>query len=117
MHAGDRLPLIASGGAMREALLTMTEKSFGCVGVTDRDGRLIGIVTDGDLRRHVDGDLLAQTVDRVMTARPKSIRPNALAAEALGKMNASSISALFVVDQGRPVGIVHIHDCLRAGVV
>jgi arabinose-5-phosphate isomerase len=116
MHVGERLPLVESGTPMRDALLVMTAKSFGCVGVTV-GGQLIGIVTDGDLRRHIDRDLLEQTVDKVMTRSPKTIRPPSLAAQAVSTMNAKNITSLFVVEGGRPVGILHIHDCLRAGVV
>ncbi len=118
MHGGDRLPLVAAGTAMAEAILVMTAKSFGCVGIVDEAGRLTGIVTDGDLRRHMAADLLAQPAGSVMTANPKTIRPQALAQEALAVMNMSEhpFTALFVVEDGRPVGIVHVHDCLRAGV-
>ena len=116
MHGGEHLPLIARDAGMDQALLTMTAKSFGCVGVVDSDGHLIGIVTDGDLRRHMDHDLLNQKVEAVMTAGPRVIRPNALAAEALGEMNRSAITSLFVVEDRRPIGILHLHDCLRAGV-
>jgi len=118
MHAGEAVPLVAGGTAMAEAILVMTAKSFGCAGVTDAGGRLVGIVTDGDLRRHMGGALLAKRVDDVMTPTPKTIRPQALAAEAVGQMNAQAITSLFVVDEAwRPLGILHIHDCLRAGVV
>ena len=99
-------------------LLTMTEKRFGCVGVTDGEGRLVGIVTDGDLRRAMGPDLLARKVGEIMTRFPRTIRAEALAAEALHAMNARGrlITALFVVDAcGRPVGILHVHDLLRAG--
>jgi arabinose-5-phosphate isomerase len=103
---------------MSETILVMSTKSFGCAGVVDSTGKLIGIVTDGDLRRHMAPDLLAQTAEAVMTPGPKTIRPQALAAEALALMNMSErpFTALFVVEEGRPVGIVHMHDCLRAGV-
>ena len=117
MHDGEAMPLVARGTAMTEAILVMTAKSFGCVGVTDDAGKLVGIVTDGDLRRHMGDKLLRAAVDAVMSARPKTIRPKALAAEALGRMNALTITSLFVVDdQKRPLGILHIHDCLRTGV-
>lgn len=117
MHDGDAVPLIGRTAGMAEAILVMTTKSFGCVGVTDDAGKLIGIVTDGDLRRHMGDDLLRSPVDKVMSGRPKTIRPQALAAEALGQMNAASITSLFAVDdKRRPVGILHIHDCLRAGI-
>jgi arabinose-5-phosphate isomerase len=101
---------------MADALLTMTSKSFGCVGIVDNDGRLKGIVTDGDLRRHMSGALLSLKTKEVMTADPLSVHPNTLASEALGFMNARAITTLFVVEDERPVGIIHIHDCLRAGV-
>jgi arabinose-5-phosphate isomerase len=117
MHGEDAVPLVPRGTAMAEAILVMTQKSFGCVGVVDDAGALIGIVTDGDLRRHMGDRLLGLAVDGVMNAQPKTIRPQALAAEALGQMNALSITSLFAVDeQHRPLGILHIHDCLRAGV-
>jgi arabinose-5-phosphate isomerase len=96
----------------------MTSKRFGCVGIVDSQGRLIGVVTDGDLRRHMSPDLLRQRVGTIMTGDPKTIRPDALAAEALAEMNITErpVTSLFVVDGGRPVGIVHVHDLLRAGV-
>jgi arabinose-5-phosphate isomerase len=116
MHDGEALPLVPRGTPMTEAVLVMTAKSFGCVGVTE-DGRLAGIVTDGDLRRHMEDDLLARTVEEVMTSHPKTIESGALAAEALGIMNEHAITSLMVVDADRrPLGILHIHDCLRAGV-
>jgi arabinose-5-phosphate isomerase len=117
MHAGAAMPLVAQGTGMTEAILVMTAKSFGCVGVADAQGRLAGIVTDGDLRRHMSDDLLRRGVDAVMNRRPKTIRPQALAAEALGRMNEHAITSLFVADEERhALGIIHIHDCLRAGV-
>jgi arabinose-5-phosphate isomerase len=117
MHAGAAVPLVPAGSSMAEAILVITEKSFGCAGVTDAGGRLIGIVTDGDLRRHMGEALLSARVETVMTPTPKTIRPQALAAEALGQMNSQAITSLFAVDDGnRPLGILHIHDCLRAGV-
>ncbi len=117
MHDGDAVPLVDRTTAMAEAILVMTTKSFGCVGVTDEAGQLVGIVTDGDLRRHMGDDLLRLRVDKVMSGRPKTIRPQALAAEALGLMNAAAITSLFAVDEKRrPLGILHIHDCLRAGI-
>jgi arabinose-5-phosphate isomerase len=102
---------------MSEAILTMTTRRFGCVGVAGDDGRLIGIVTDGDLRRHMQDGLLALTAGEIMTRGPRTIDRQALAAEALGVMNRGPITVLFVVDQaGVPEGIIQIHDCLRAGV-
>jgi arabinose-5-phosphate isomerase len=116
MHSGDELPLTGPDAAMSNVLITMTNKRFGCVGVVDAGGHLAGIVTDGDLRRHMSNDLLDSTAGEVMTEAPKTIRLGALASEALGTMNDNAITALFVVEGGAPVGILHIHDCLRAGV-
>ncbi len=117
MHGGSELPLAPEGVDMAEALLEMTAKRFGCLGVVDVAGRLAGIVTDGDLRRHMGPDLMARRIERVMTPGPVTIRPQALASEALSEMNGRKITNLFVVDgDRRPVGILHIHDCLRAGV-
>jgi len=118
MHTGDALPRVGLAAPMSEALLVMTEKRLGCVGVVDGSGRLGGIITDGDLRRHMSPDLLDRTAGEVMTARPRTIRPQALAAEALALMNQTDrpFTVLFVVDQrGRPEGVLHMHDCLRAG--
>jgi arabinose-5-phosphate isomerase len=116
MHRGKRLPLIKSGESMANALVAMTEKSFGCVGVTDTRGRLIGVITDGDLRRHMGPSLLEATVDDIMTPKPKTIAPSLLASAALELINASSITALFVVEKQKPVGLIHVHDLLRLGV-
>ena len=116
MHGGDALPLVGDDSTMAEALLVMTAKSFGCVGIVDDGGRLMGIVTDGDLRRHMGPDLLARRTVDMMTRGPKTIRPKALASEAVHVMNAGAITNLFVVEDGRPIGVLHIHDCLRAGV-
>ena len=115
MHGGAEMPLIAPDAPMAEALIEMSRKGFGVVGAVDAGGALIGIVTDGDLRRHMAG-LLDRRVGEVMTPRPRTIAAGALASEALGVMNAGKITTLFAVEAGRPVGIVHVHDCLRAGV-
>jgi arabinose-5-phosphate isomerase len=116
MHPGDAMPLIRRGAPMSEAIVEMSAKGFGCVAVTDKDGKLAGVITDGDLRRHMRVDLLQAQVDAVMTASPKTVRPDQLASEALQILNSSKITALMVVEAGRPVGIVHFHDLLRAGV-
>ena len=117
MHRSEAMPLVRAGTVMADAIIVMSQKSFGCVGVTDARGRLIGIVTDGDLRRHMGHDLLRHPVEEVMSSHPRTIRPHALAFEALGLMNAVSITSLFAVDDDRqPLGILHIHDCLRAGI-
>jgi len=116
------LPLVADTTPMGEALVEMSRKGFGVVGVTDADGRLAGIVTDGDLRRHMAG-LLDRTAGQVMTHAPRTIAPEALAEQALALMNERRITCLFVVaeTQGGPLGpalgILHVHDCLRAGLV
>ena len=116
MHGSDELPIISSDVPMAEGLLVMTAKRFGCVGIIDKDGTFLGIITDGDLRRHMDPALLAQPAGNIMTKSPTTISPNALASEALAIMNTRSITNLFVLDGNYPVGIIHIHDCLRAGV-
>jgi arabinose-5-phosphate isomerase len=118
MHAGDDLPLVPQDAAMSDTLVEMSRKGFGVVGVTDGSGGLAGIVTDGDLRRNMEG-LLGRTAAEVMTRDPQTIAPDSLAEEALALMNARKITCLFAVDpaQGRrAVGILHIHDCLRAGI-
>ena len=116
MHS--ELPLVPGPTPMREALLTMSRQGFGVVGVTDDTGALAGVVTDGDLRRHMDG-LLTLTAAQVMTPAPRTIGPEALAQKAVAVMNERKITSLFVVDPAgsrAAVGLIHIHDCLRAGV-
>lgn len=115
MHSGGELPLVSTGTGMREAILEISRKGFGCVGVTAADGRLAGIITDGDLRRHMDSDILSMSVDQVMTRNPKTIAPGTLAATALQMVNSSAITTLMVVEEDKPVGIVHLHDLLRIG--
>jgi len=116
MHGGAAMPLVVLGTQMGEAILAMTEKGFGCLGIAADDGSLLGIITDGDLRRHLGPDLLSRTVDEVMTAGPKTIPPDMLAGAALDMLNQAKITTLFVVEDARPVGIVHLHDFLRLGV-
>ncbi len=117
MHRGDELPLVPDTARMPEAMLAMTSKHFGCTGVVSADGVLAGIITDGDLRRHMSPELTTLPVTQVMTARPVTLGANTMAAEALKLMNGRQITAAFVVDDAeRPVGIVHIHDFLRSGV-
>ena len=117
MHSGDAVPLKPLGTRMSDALVEMSSKGFGCVGIVDSGGQIVGIVTDGDLRRHMRPDLMTALVDDVMTRSPKTIRGDLLASEALEILNSSKITALIVAEAGRPVGIVHLHDILRAGVV
>ena len=116
MHRAEEVPTVAPEARMSEAILVMSAKSFGCVGVCDGAGHLVGVITDGDLRRHMSDSLLRRRVAEVMHREPKTISAQALAAEALGLMNRSAITALFVVDENRsPTGFLHMHDCLRAG--
>jgi arabinose-5-phosphate isomerase len=118
MHVGAELPLVSADTSMADALLIMTEKRFGIVGVQAPDGRLQGVITDGDLRRHMDG-LMDRTAGEVMTPGPKkTVAPGQLASEALARMAdpLPGVTVMFVVEDGRPVGILHVHDLLRAGV-
>ncbi|TDR88085.1 KpsF/GutQ family sugar-phosphate isomerase [Enterovirga rhinocerotis] len=116
MHRGERLPVVPAGTPMTEALVIQSEKGFGCVIVTGPDGSLAGIVTDGDLRRHMGATLFTMSVDEVMTRGPTTIEPDTLLGEALEIVESRSISALVVVEAGRPVGLIHVLDLLRAGV-
>jgi arabinose-5-phosphate isomerase len=125
MHKGTELPLVNEDAVMSNVLLEITSKRFGCAGVIGKSGGLLGVITDGDLRRHMQGDLLQKKASEVMTTNPRLIREGALGAEALRVMNqhAVPVTCLFVVGDDeagtanpKPVGIVHIHDCLRAGV-
>lgn len=115
MHTGDAMPLCPAGTRMDQALLEISSKSFGCVGIVDAQGKLIGVVTDGDLRRHMGAGFLELKVDDVMTTDPQVIDLDALSTEAVAVMNNVKITSLFVTDDGRPTGIVHLHDCLRVG--
>jgi arabinose-5-phosphate isomerase len=115
MHTGEAVPLAPLGTAMSDAILQMSAKGFGCVGITDAKGALVGIITDGDLRRHMRNDLLDARVDDVMTKAPKTVRPDQLISETLDILNSMKVTALFAVDAGKPVGVIHVHDLLRAG--
>jgi arabinose-5-phosphate isomerase len=114
LHHTD-MPLVKPGELMADIIVLMTSKSFGCVGVVGEAGELLGVITDGDLRRHMADGFLAMDAASVMTASAKTIGPDALAAEAINVMNQLKITSLFVVSDNKPIGIVHIHDCLRAG--
>jgi arabinose-5-phosphate isomerase len=116
MHTGDELPLKPLGTTMSDALVEMSAKGFGCVAIVDTRGVIAGIITDGDLRRKMRPDLLSATVDEIMTRNPKTIARDSLASEALELLNSLKITTLVVTDAGRPVGIIHLHDLLRAGV-
>ncbi|MFZ4530703.1 MAG: KpsF/GutQ family sugar-phosphate isomerase [Alsobacter sp.] len=115
MHTGDSLPVVPLGTRMDAAIRVMTARGFGCVLVVDGDGSLAGIVTDGDLRRHMGPGLPNSAVEAVMTRAPRSVAPDTLLAEALKIVETRSITALPVVEAGRPVGIVHVMDLLRTG--
>ncbi|MFN3657000.1 MAG: SIS domain-containing protein [Pseudolabrys sp.] len=115
MHSGDSVPLAPLGTPMSEAIIEMSAKGFGCVGIIDAGGLLAGIITDGDLRRHMRNGLLDAKVDEVMTRRPKTVRPEQLISETLEILNSMKVTALFAVEGNRPVGIIHVHDLLRAG--
>ena len=120
MHTGDAIPLARATTAMSDALVEMTQKSLGCVGILNETGHLAGIITDGDLRRHMSPELLGKACGEVMTVNPRTIHADALASEALGLMNGidgqPGITSLFVMEDGKPTGVLHIHDCFRAGV-
>ena len=121
MHKGDAVPQVNKNELMSRVLLVITEKAFGCAAVLEDNGELAGIITDGDLRRHMSPELLNKTAQEVMTKTPITVSPRTLAAEALNMMNnnpkSRSITTLFVITDKKPVGILHVHDCLRAGVI
>ena len=118
MHKGDDVPLLKEDAIMQDALLVMSEKMLGCVGIVDNDGHLSGIITDGDLRRWMSPSIITEKVSKVMTKNPKVIGPDALIVDAVNMMNNTGRGStnLFVVQEGKPVGVIHIHDCLKAGV-
>jgi arabinose-5-phosphate isomerase len=117
MHRGDDLPLVGPGASLADAVLEMTRKRLGCVGVA-QGGRLVGIITDGDLRRHMAPDILSRSAAEIMTRSPRTIGPRALAVEGVAAMNGPPrpVHVLFVVEGERPVGALHLHDCLKAGI-
>jgi arabinose-5-phosphate isomerase len=116
MHTGDELPVANQKDSMADVLVVITQKSFGCAAIVDDGGRLAGIITDGDLRRHMGNDLLHKTAADVMTRNPQVIAPHALAAEALKLLNDKKRNQLLVVEDGKAVGVLHVHDLLRAGI-
>ncbi|MFK3666198.1 SIS domain-containing protein [Ochrobactrum teleogrylli] len=117
MHRGERIPLVAAGTAMPAAMKVLAQKSFGCVVVVDESGELAGIVTDGDISRNLHRNLSELAVDDIMTRKPKTVDQNMLATAALNTINENHIGALIVVEDNRPVGLVHFHDLLRIGAV
>ncbi|MFV0298941.1 MAG: SIS domain-containing protein [Hyphomicrobiaceae bacterium] len=116
MHKGEAMPLVSLETPMSDVIVTMTAKSFGCVGVVDEAGKLSGMITDGDLRRHMGQTLLTSCAQNIMTRQPNTLTPGMLASMALEEINARKRTQMFVVEGGKPVGIVHVHDLLRAGV-
>lgn len=115
MHGGSRIPLVEQGTTMTDAMNVLVEKHFGCVGVVNQEGELTGIVTDGDLARNMHFDLSKFNVDEVMTKKPKTLEPNTLVGAATAFINDHHIGAFFVVENKKPIGIVHFHDLLRVG--
>ncbi|MEM6498076.1 MAG: KpsF/GutQ family sugar-phosphate isomerase, partial [Pseudomonadota bacterium] len=117
MHEGDAMPLVSRETVMADALIEITQKGFGVAGVIGDHGALIGIITDGDLRRHMNDGLLAQTAEHIMTPAPLTVSPTILASEAVRIMNDRKVLCLFVVDgpNDPPTGVLHVHDCLRIG--
>ncbi len=115
MHAGEAMPLVPASTLMSEGILVMSQKSFGVLGVVDELNQLVGVITDGDLRRHVTTNLLEKTAGEIMTRSPKTVAPTALSASVLELLNSIKITTVFVVEDGRPLGIIHMHDLLRAG--
>jgi arabinose-5-phosphate isomerase len=116
MRSGEQLPLVPEGKVMSDALVIMTQRSLGCLGVVDAKGRLVGMITDGDLRRHMGPELLKARVQDIMTKKPNTLGPDMLASAALEQINSLKRTQMFVVERGKPVGVVHVHDLLRAGV-
>jgi arabinose-5-phosphate isomerase len=115
MHSGDSLPLCQEQHDMSEALVTMSEKGFGCLGVVNEQGNITGIITDGDLRRHMNDGLLNRKAVDIMTRDPKTVTANMLTGEALAVMNENKIQGLFICDKASPTGFIHLHDLLRIG--
>lgn len=117
MHGADSLPLVAMHTPMTKVVETISAGRFGCAGIVDDQGRLKGIITDGDIRRHFTRDTQRQTAADVMTKNPHTAAPDTLAGDILALMSKTKITALFVIDNEKPVGIIHVHDCLTIGVV
>jgi arabinose-5-phosphate isomerase len=117
MHGPDALPLVIDSASLTDAVAAMTRGGFGCVGVVDATGALTGIVTDGDVRRAFGKSSPGDPVSAIMTSGPKTVTPDTLAGDALGILSRDKITALFVVDDGRPAGLLHVHDCLSTGVL
>ena len=117
MHGLDKLPLATTDTPLADAVKSVSDGGFGCAGVTDKDGKLKGIITDGDLRRYMHSGRSAKTAADVMTKSPRTATPDTLAGDVLALMSREKITALFVVENERPIGLVHVHDCLSIGVL
>lgn len=116
MYSGKKIPLAHKSDKMSDILIAISEKGFGCIAILDDNEKLLGVITDGDLRRHMCDNFISLTADKVMTMHPLTINPDSLVAEALNIMNSRSITCLFVVKNDKVAGIIHIHDCLRVGI-
>ncbi len=116
MHKGEELPLLPSSASVHDVVLEISQKRFGCVGVLEND-QLVGLITDGDLRRNLNGDLFERTAEQIATSNPISITPTTLCAEAISLMESRKITVLFVLEDSKPIGIVHLHDLLRQKVL
>ena len=117
MHVGNSMPISKQGTLIRDAIVQISEKGFGCIGVIEDSGNLIGIITDGDLRRHLSADILHNPVESIMSQAPITVQPEMLVGAALELLNSSGITALYVVEDKKPIGIVHLHDLLRVGAI
>ena len=115
MHTGEKLPLINENIPMTTAIIEMTKKRFGCLGVTSKTNKLVGIITDGDLRRHMENGILEKKTSRIMTKNPKTVDENVYVNEALNIMEKKKITQIFVTKNNKPIGILHIHDCIELG--
>ncbi len=116
MHTGEAMPLVPEAAPMSDVILAISTKSLGCVGVLDPAGRLAGMITDGDLRRHMSRDLMALSAGQIMTRNPNTLTRDVLASKALEQFNAKKRTQMFIVENGTPLGVLHVHDLLRAGV-
>lgn len=116
MHSGEAMPLVGEETPLSQAIVEMSSKRYGMTGVVDAEGRLTGIVTDGDLRRAFSEGFTDRAVSEMMTKAPRVTTPDTLASQLLAEMNARSITGIFAVENNRPVGVIHLHEILRAGV-
>ena len=117
MHSGKKLPLIKENVPMSTAIIEMTKKRFGCLGVVSKTNTLIGIITDGDLRRHMGNSILEKKTTSIMTKKPKTVNKDIFASEALDIMKKNKITQVFITENNKPIGILHIHDCIELGLV